>query len=103
MRWWKNKVLNCEKRKRLKENDKAIIVGEKTYGKGVIQELITLSDGSGIKVTVEEYYTPNKNKINQVGIEPNEKVELPDDIITSYNLERDKDSQLQKAIEILQK
>ena len=87
----------------LKENEKAIIVGEKTYGKGVIQELITLSDGSGIKITIEEYYTPNKNKINEVGIQPNEEVFLPEEVITAYNIERESDTQLQKAIEILKK
>lgn len=87
----------------LKENEKAIIVGEKTYGKGVIQELITLSDGSGIKITIEEYYTPNKNKINEIGIEPDEEVFLPEEVITTYNLERENDTQLQKAIEILKK
>jgi len=87
----------------LKENDKATVVGEKTYGKGVIQELLTLSDGSGIKITTEEYYTPNENKINKIGIEPDEKVSLPKEVISSYNLERKYDTQLQKAIEILKK
>lgn len=87
----------------LKENGKATVVGEKTYGKGVIQELLTLSDGSGIKITTEEYYTPNENKINKIGIEPDEKVSLPEDVSSSYNLERKYDTQLQKAIEILKK
>ena len=85
----------------LKENEKATIVGEKTYGKGVIQELITLSDGSGIKITTEEYYTPNRNKINKIGIEPNKEVSLPETISSSYNVERKLDTQLQEAIKIL--
>lgn len=85
----------------LKENGKATLVGEQTYGKGVIQELITLSDGSGIKITTEEYYTPNRNQINKIGIKPDEQVSLPDDVVSSYNLERKYDIQLQKAIEIL--
>ena len=58
----------------LKDLGKAKIVGTKTYGKGVIQSLLTLSDGSGIKITSEEYLTPNKTKINKVGIEPDETV-----------------------------
>lgn len=87
----------------LKENEKATIVGKKTYGKGVIQELLTLTDGSGIKVTIEEYYTPNRNQINRTGIEPNEKVSLPDEIANSYEIERKYDTQLQKALEILKK
>ena len=49
----------------LKENNKATIIGTKTYGKGVIQELLRLSDGSGLKVTTEEYYTANRNKIDK--------------------------------------
>lgn len=85
----------------LKENEKATIVGEKTYGKGVIQELITLNDGSGIKITIEEYYTPNKNKINKIGIDPDEKIELPDEVATIYEIDKNYDTQLQKALEIL--
>ena len=85
----------------LKENEKASIVGEKTYGKGVIQELITLTDGSGIKVTIEEYYTPNRNKINKIGIEPDKKISLPEEVANSYEIERKYDTQLQKALEIL--
>ena len=58
----------------LKDLGKAKTVGTTTYGKGVIQQILKLSDGSGIKITIEEYQTPNKNKINKVGIEPDEKV-----------------------------
>ena len=85
----------------LKENNKATIVGRKTYGKGVIQELLTLSDGSGIKITTEEYYTPNKNKINKEGITPDIEVELPEDSGNEYSVERKDDTQLKKAIEEL--
>lgn len=85
----------------LKEHEKAIVVGEKTYGKGVIQELITLTDGSGIKITTEEYYTPNRNKINKVGITPDKEVSLPETVTSSFNVERKNDTQLQEAINIL--
>ena len=85
----------------LKDNNKATIVGEKTFGKGVIQQLITLSDGSGIKVTTEEYYTPNGNKINKVGITPDKEVSLPEDVISSSVVERKNDTQLKEAIKIL--
>ena len=85
----------------LKENNKATIVGTKTYGKGVIQELLTLSDGSGIKITTEEYYTPNRNKINEVGIEPDEKIELSEKIKTSATFTKEQDTQLKRAIELL--
>ena len=81
----------------LRENNKAVIVGEKTYGKGVIQELYTLSDGSGLKVTVEEYYTPNRNKINGIGITPDKEVAAATEVI----VEMEQDVQLQEAIKIL--
>lgn len=85
----------------LKDYGKAKIVGTKTYGKGVIQEIMKLKDGSGIKITTEEYQTPNHDKINKVGIEPDEKVELPDTITSVLNVPVDQDTQLKKAIEIL--
>ena len=85
----------------LKDLKKATIVGTKTYGKGVIQQILSLTDGSGLKLTIEEYFTPNKNKINQVGIEPHEVVELPETIENPLLLERKDDTQLNKAIEIL--
>ena len=83
----------------LKDLGKAKIVGTKTYGKGVIQQLLTLSNGAGLKITVEEYYTPNKTKINKVGITPDYEVLLETSITrepTDAN-----DTQLNKAKEIL--
>ena len=85
----------------LKDLDEATIVGTTTYGKGVIQQIISLRTGAGIKVTVEEYYTPNRTKINGVGIEPDEKVELPESVTNVLNVQENEDTQLQKAIEML--
>ncbi len=85
----------------LKDNKKATIIGEKTYGKGVIQELLTLTDGSGLKITTNEYYTPNRNKINKVGIEPDVEVKLDEELENELVIEEAKDTQLQKAIEFL--
>ena len=85
----------------LKDNKKAKIVGEKTYGKGVIQQLLTLPDGSGLKITSEEYLTPNKTKINGVGIEPDETVSLPAAVKNELQVEEKDDTQLKKAIELL--
>ena len=84
----------------LKDLGRAKIVGTKTYGKGVIQQILSIKDGSGIKITVEEYQTPNKNKINKIGIEPDETVELPDDVENVLNVPENKDTQLQKAQEL---
>lgn len=85
----------------LKDNGKVTIVGEKSYGKGVIQELLTLKDGSGLKITTNEYYTPNHNKINKIGIIPDVEVVLSDELKEKLVLEEKDDTQLQKAIEIL--
>lgn len=85
----------------LKDLGKAKIVGNKTYGKGVIQEFLSLSDGSGVKITTEEYCTPNRNKINKVGIEPDVTVDLPSTVTNTTNIKDSDDTQLQKAIEIL--
>ncbi len=85
----------------LKDHGKAKIVGTKTFGKGVIQQLLTLPDGSGLKITSEKYLTPNKTEINEVGIEPDEKVELPDTVENVLTVEEKDDTQLQKAIEML--
>ena len=85
----------------LKDLGKAKTVGITTYGKGVIQQILQLKDGSGIKVTIEEYQTPNRNKIHKVGIEPDEKVELPDTVTSVFNVKESEDTQLQKAIEML--
>lgn len=85
----------------LKDTEEATIVGTTTYGKGVIQQFLSLRNGAGLKVTVEEYYTPNRTKIHGVGIEPDEKVELPETVKNPFYPEKDEDTQLQKAIEIL--
>ena len=87
----------------LKDNNVAKIAGTTTFGKGVIQELLTMKDGSGLKLTTNEYYTPNRNKINKVGIEPDEKVELPDEYKNVLAVPKEQDTQLNKAIDLLKK
>lgn len=77
------------------------IVGMQTYGKGVIQTLYSLSDGSGLKITTEEYYTPNHNKINKEGITPDVEVDLTKNSEGKYETEFDKDAQVKKAIETI--
>ena len=79
------------------------IVGKTTYGKGVIQTLYNLTDGSGLKITTEEYFTPNHNKINKEGIKPDVEVNLTKDANGYYETEIDKDAQILKAKEILTK
>lgn len=85
----------------VKENNENVkIVGTNTYGKGVIQTIFSLTDGSGIKLTTNAYYTPKHNEINKVGIKPDIEVELPEGE-DFYLVEREKDTQLKRAIEIL--
>lgn len=77
----------------LKENGIAQVVGKTTYGKGVIQSVLELNDGSVLKLTVNEYFTPKENKINKVGVTPDYDIDL--------DYENEIDTQLNKAIEIL--
>lgn len=83
----------------LKDLGEATIVGTKTYGKGIIQQFLSLSNGGGLKITIEEYYTPNRTKINGVGITPDVEVEL-EQSVTGLPTDQ-KDTQLNKAKEIL--
>ena len=83
----------------LRDNYGAMLVGKKTYGKGVIQTVYSLSDGSGLKITTDEYFTPKHNKINKEGLTPDVEVELTKDSEGKYQTEEDKDAQLIKAIE----
>ena len=94
-----SEILACS----LKDNDKATIIGTKTYGKGVIQTVFSLSDGSGLKITTAEYYTPNGETIHKVGITPNVEVQLPENLKNKYSPTKEEDTQLKKAIEELAK
>jgi carboxyl-terminal processing protease len=65
----------------LQDNGRAILVGDKTFGKGLVQSVRQLSDGSGLAVTIAKYYTPSGKDINKLGIQPDVKVSLkPSDI-----------------------
>lgn len=82
----------------IKDYKKGTLLGTTTYGKGIVQRIISLSDGSAVKLTVSSYFTPNGNNINKVGIEPDEILELD---VEAYVNEQ-KDNQLDRAIEILE-
>ena len=92
-----SEILVCS----LKENNRAKIIGTKTFGKGIIQTVINLSDGSGLKITTNEYYTPNGSNIHKIGITPDEEVLLPESNENIYNVEEKDDTQLKRAVEIL--
>lgn len=82
----------------LKDYNEAKIVGTKTFGKGVIQSVLPLSDGSVLKITTNEYFTPNRVKIHKVGITPDVEIDLDENIKDGDNI---KDIQLEKALELL--
>lgn len=69
----------------LKDYNKAKIVGTKTYGKGMVQQIVPLPNGTGINLTIAKYLTPNGIDINKKGIEPDIKIELTIDDIKSNN------------------
>ena len=86
----------------LNENQRAAIIGEKTYGKGIIQSHFNLSWGGYLKLTTASYYSPDGNAIHEVGVMPDIEVSLPEEIQNDPSLLTDEtDTQLQKAIEVL--
>lgn len=82
----------------IKDYEVGTLVGTTTFGKGIVQRLVALEDGSAVKFTVSHYYTPLGNDIHHVGIEPDEVLELD---IDAYR-EDGTDNQLNRAIEILE-
>lgn len=87
----------------IQDNDRGILIGTTTFGKGVVQRLRDLPDGSGIKLTVSEYYTPADKNIHGIGIEPDIVVELSDEAEGIGIDYLEQDNQLQRAIEELRK
>jgi carboxyl-terminal processing protease len=93
----------------LQDNKRAVLIGSQTFGKGLVQSVRPLDDGSGLAVTIAKYFTPNNRDINKHGIDPDIKVELTDTQRQALWLkEREKigtqaDPQFAKAAEVLGK
>lgn len=85
----------------VQDHEVGTIVGTTTYGKGVVQELRQLSDGSAVKLTVSNYYTPNGNSINKVGIKPDVEVKLASELLNKDEITNEEDNQLQKALDVI--
>ena len=81
----------------LKDNNRATIVGEQSFGKGLVQEINKLPDDAGLNITIQRYLTPSGTDIHKKGITPDVVIEL-----TKENAEAKDDVQLKKAIEILE-
>ena len=86
----------------VQDHEVGTIVGITTYGKGVVQELRQLSDGSAVKLTVSNYYTPNGNSINKVGIKPDVEVKLASELLNKDEITHEEDNQLQKALNVIE-
>lgn len=85
----------------IQDYKKGTIVGTQSFGKGIVQSLFPLFDGSAVKVTVSNYFTPNGRSIHKTGITPDVVVELDEDLKQKVVITHDEDNQLQKAIEII--
>lgn len=85
----------------IKDHGRGELIGTTTFGKGVVQRIRDLGDGTGIKLTVSEYFTPKGINIHGVGIAPDIEVELNEDVENTGVDYIDVDNQLQKAIEVL--
>lgn len=87
----------------IKDFDAATLVGKTTFGKGVMQIVRGFSDGSAVKLTNAYFYTPKGNVINNVGVKPDVEVDIPEEAIEDYVVTEEEDTQLKKALEILNK
>lgn len=89
----------------VKDTDTGTLVGTTTFGKGLVQRLFPLPDGSALNITIQKYYTPNGTSIHEVGVEPHESVDLPEQYRGNAiaNIPKEADTQLQKAIEVMEK
>lgn len=81
----------------IQDHKRGIVIGEQSFGKGTVQEVENLIDGSSLRLTVAKWYTPNGNNISEVGITPDDKVER-----TLEDIEADIDPQLDAAIKYLE-
>lgn len=85
----------------MKDYDRAFVVGTTSYGKGIVQNLIPLGDGSAIKLTTAHYYTPSGFDLHGKGIEPDVEVELNEELKTQAVVKPEEDNQIQKAVEVM--
>lgn len=85
----------------VKDTERGILVGTKTFGKGIVQRIVKLPDGSGYKMTVSEYFTPKGTNIHNIGIKPDVEVKLPEEVQITGPENLKEDVQLKKGIEIM--
>ena len=78
----------------IKDHERGVLVGETSFGKGLVQRTFDLDDKSAIKITISKYFTPDGNYIQGVGIEP--------DIVVEYDPDSETDNQLDEAVKVIQ-
>ena len=81
----------------IKDYEKGKLLGTTTFGKGIVQKYLSISDGSAVKLTTSKYYTPKGSNIHGIGIRPDEELELD----YERYIEEGYDNQLERAKEIL--
>ena len=81
----------------IQDYEKGVLMGTKTYGKGIVQRIITLSDGSAVKLTISNYFTPKGRNIHKVGVEPDVVVEFDGDAYYNEGF----DNQLDEAVKYM--
>jgi carboxyl-terminal processing protease len=102
----------------LQDQKRAILIGEKTFGKGCVQSILPLGDGSAVKLTTAKYYTPSERVIDGHGIEPDIQVEMDPEVLYKIRIQQSlhdappgglpesgsklQDVQLEKAVGVLQ-
>ncbi len=86
----------------LQDYEAGILVGTQTFGKGIVQNLIPLGDGTAVKLTTSKYFTPSGFSLHEVGLTPDVEVELSEEVRTQAVIEKEDDNQLQAAIEALE-
>jgi carboxyl-terminal processing protease len=86
----------------IQDSNSGTIIGTTTFGKGLVQSVMPLNDGTGFKLTTSQYFTPNGRYIHDVGIEPDISIELPESYFELEDPSDEDDVQLQKAIEVLE-
>ena len=87
----------------IQDYEAGVLVGTTSFGKGIVQTIFDLQDGSAIKLTTSEYFTPKGRNIHGDGLTPDVEVELDEELLTQLTIEKADDNQLQAAIEEIEK
>ena len=85
----------------IKDSGKGVVVGTKTYGKGIVQTVESLGNNGALSITTSKYYTSSGVEIHKKGIEPNIVVELPEEVRNDLTIVESKDTQLKEALDYI--